>query len=549
MIHKVILLVSFSMIFGFAKGQQIISVDWQKNITSNSYIDHVYNLETDSLGNVYSLGSFPIEANISGQTLFGSTGEHLLTKHDTSGNLIYGINFGGQYYIDEGELEVSEDFDLTIALNYKGNFYWHDTILTSSPNFTAIILKLDSSLNLMWFKEAPCLKVNFAQLYTDGMVQDEAENVYTCIRFMDSILIDGTVYTNNGTAYGLVLTKFNAIGNHVWTKQYQSEPGTILSKIILAYKPNINGISEVIMAGYHPADTIYIDTVPYFLDTVGGAFVTKVDNAGNVIESVRIRNVDYIIDFGFYENRVFFAGMFYDTIYWQGGFTVPSNSSAFIGEINDNLDLVKIIDMQTSTPLYLNGFNVSKKYGFVLHGNYHNSLTIQSTFISQVSTPSNGVFIASFDAGFALNEVKYVPASYFSLSKVRIMDTLMYGAGIFENSLNFENASNNGWNEDIIIFRLNGISQLTSFQGLTVEENTYEDKNLRLFPNPSSEILHLSGLPSLNNKEVLIYDLSGKLVKRTLIHQNSIVISELQGGFYFLKIDDITSEPLKFLRE
>jgi hypothetical protein len=526
-----------------------MSVEWQKNITSNSYIDHVYDLETDTLGNVYSLGSFPIQATISGQTLYGSTGEHLLTKHDTSGNLMYGINFGGQTYIDEGELEVSKDFDLTIALNYKGNFYWHDTILASSPNFTAIILKLDSSLNLLWYEEAPCLKVNFAQLYTDGMVQDEAENVYTCIRYIDSILIDGTIYTNNGTAYGLVLSKFDASGDHLWTKQYQSESGTILSKIILAYNPNVTGISEIIMAGYHPADTIYIDTVAYFLDTIGGAFVTKVDNAGNILESVRIRNVDYIIDFGFYENRVFFAGMFYDTIHWQGGFTVPTNESAFIGEFNDSLELLKIIDIKTSSPLYLNGFNVSDKYGFMLHGNYHNSLSIQSSLISQVSSPPNGVFIATLDAGFILNEVKYVPASFFSLRKVRVLDTLVYGAGIFENSLNFANATNSGWNEDIVLFRVNGINQLSSFEGLSVEEEKNGIRNLNVFPNPSSEILYFSDFPSINDKEVLIYDPSGKLVLQTSIHQNSIVISELLEGFYFLKVDGIYSEPIKFLKK
>jgi len=550
MLHKLILLVSLYAIFGTVSAQDIMSVNWQENITSNSYINKVYDLETDSHGNVLMLGSFPVEANMPGQTLYGSTGEHLLSKQDTSGNLIYGINFGAQSYLAEGELEVSDDDDITIAVNYKGNFYWNDTVLTSSPNFTALVIKLDSALNLLWYVEAPCVKQNFAQLFTEGMVQDESENVYTCIRYMDSIDIDGTIYTNNGTSYGLVLSKFDSLGNHQWTRQYQSEPGSILSDIVVTYHPNSIGVPELIISGFHPSNTLYIDTIPIVLDTQSGAFISKLDINGNILESVRVRNVDYIIDFGFFENRIFFAGMFHDTLQWTGGSTVTINESAFIGELNDTLGIVNFVDLVTNASIHLKGFSISEKFGFVIHGNYHQEqFTVQSSLINLIGSPTNGAFLITFDQGFVLNQAKYVPASYFNFRKICIKDTLIYGAGIFENDLNFANSTDHSWNEDICVLRINDLSYLATFENLSLDDHFDEDRKISLYPNPAKDGLQFSGLQSSNAYQVSIYNLSGKLVMNTTIQQNTVTISDLPSGLYYLKLEGTSFEPLKFVKE
>lgn len=548
MIRKLILIAFFNANFGTLTAQEIMSVNWQENLTSNSYIDHIYGIRTDSYGNVITLGAFPIQANIPGQTLYGTTGEHLLTKQDTSGNLLYGINFGAQTYMDAGELEVSDDDEITIAVNYKGNFYWNDTVLASSPNFTALIMKLDSSLNLLWYVEAPCVKVNFAQLYTEDMVQDKDENVYTCIRFIDSIKIDNTIYTNNGTSYGLVMTKFDSLGNHQWTHQYQSGSG-LLTKIVLAFHSNVSGVSELIISGNQPSTTLYIDTIPFVLDTQPGVFISRLDINGNILESVRVRNVNYITDFGFDEDRIFFAGIFQDTVYWNGGYTVPLGTSAFIGELNYNFEIINCIDLKTSSIQYLTGFSISNKYGFVLYGNYQGSLSIQSSIIAQVTSPPNGVFIASFDASFTLNEAKYVPATYFILKEVAIKDSLMYGTGIFENALEFANSENNSWNEDIIVFRVNDLNQLNTFENLSLDENINEDRKIYLYPNPAHDIILFSGLKDLNNLSVAIYSLMGKLIMETEIRENSISISDLPSGIYYLKIEGISFETLRFVKE
>ncbi|WP_423779047.1 T9SS type A sorting domain-containing protein [Bizionia echini] len=63
-----------------------------------------------------------------------------------------------------------------------------------------------------------------------------------------------------------------------------------------------------------------------------------------------------------------------------------------------------------------------------------------------------------------------------------------------------------------------------------------QTKSLKLYPNPSSEFLQISGLQQNVNYSIL--DFQGKLMQYgTLIPQENIPINSLQSGLYFLRID------------
>jgi hypothetical protein len=76
------------------------------------------------------------------------------------------------------------------------------------------------------------------------------------------------------------------------------------------------------------------------------------------------------------------------------------------------------------------------------------------------------------------------------------------------------------------------------------------DIQIDIFPNPMTDLLNISGLK--NNSEITIIDLSGKLIRRFLVHQSRITInaSDLNNGFYVLKVTDaqntFTQKFLKF---
>lgn len=65
-----------------------------------------------------------------------------------------------------------------------------------------------------------------------------------------------------------------------------------------------------------------------------------------------------------------------------------------------------------------------------------------------------------------------------------------------------------------------------------------------IHPNPTNDILHIEGL--INEIEILIYNTNGKLVHLTKT-DNSINISHLKSGLYFLKIEN--NKYFKFIKQ
>ena len=81
----------------------------------------------------------------------------------------------------------------------------------------------------------------------------------------------------------------------------------------------------------------------------------------------------------------------------------------------------------------------------------------------------------------------------------------------------------------------------------SLSNNEFElGTTLKLFPNPSSEFIKVSGLSE--NQKFTIYNILGAEIKNGLISNNEqIDISNFTNGIYFLKFED--GITLKFLKE
>ena len=83
----------------------------------------------------------------------------------------------------------------------------------------------------------------------------------------------------------------------------------------------------------------------------------------------------------------------------------------------------------------------------------------------------------------------------------------------------------------------NGFKQCTI--STSVENNTIENKELVIFPNPSNgnfEILFTGKQGDKNLYEVYIYDMLGKLLYQEKTSQGSLALSELGKGTYIVKV-------------
>ncbi len=84
-------------------------------------------------------------------------------------------------------------------------------------------------------------------------------------------------------------------------------------------------------------------------------------------------------------------------------------------------------------------------------------------------------------------------------------------------------------------------------QRFTLSLEAIDLKSVTLYPNPSTHTLHFSNFNEINS--LVIYDTSGKLVLNTTLNlNNSIDISSLQAGLYFLKING-SNIVYKFLKK
>lgn len=74
--------------------------------------------------------------------------------------------------------------------------------------------------------------------------------------------------------------------------------------------------------------------------------------------------------------------------------------------------------------------------------------------------------------------------------------------------------------------------------------NEFTSNKFSIFPNPTSDILHITSKNDIESLE--IYDLNGRqLIKKTGV--NSVDISELSKGAYFIKLND--KETVKFIKK
>lgn len=62
------------------------------------------------------------------------------------------------------------------------------------------------------------------------------------------------------------------------------------------------------------------------------------------------------------------------------------------------------------------------------------------------------------------------------------------------------------------------------------------NNNIKIFPNPCKEIIHIDLQNYLVSKQVTFYDLNGKMIKVSQVHDGYVDISDLSQGIFFIAI-------------
>ncbi len=76
--------------------------------------------------------------------------------------------------------------------------------------------------------------------------------------------------------------------------------------------------------------------------------------------------------------------------------------------------------------------------------------------------------------------------------------------------------------------------------------NDIKNSNIKIYPNPTNNIINIEGLNKNENNTIQIFDVQGKLViTKTITEKGTIDLSELNKGVYVIKVGEVAQRIVK----
>jgi hypothetical protein len=234
------------------------NLDWVRQFGTAKQ-DWALSVAADGLGNAYVTGI--TDGDLAAPN--AGTTDAFLSKYDEAGNLIWARQFG------------SMDFDSSRAVSYDGSAYAYVAGWTrgnlSGPNAgeeDAFVAKFDAAGNQLWLHQ-------FGTTGTDGIGGVSADG-------MGNVFVGGSTNGSlgglNAGGYDAFVRKYDAAGNHLWTRQL----GSTVEEGPEYFKVSADGLGNVYLAGWTEGNlggpNSGGENSPYRRD----AFLAKYDGSGNL---------------------------------------------------------------------------------------------------------------------------------------------------------------------------------------------------------------------------------------------------------------------------
>ncbi len=539
--------------FSFA---QNANFQWAKEL-SGPYDEQGASIASDAQGNVYTAGTFSGTVDLDpngGVYNLSSNGKMdiFISKLDAAGNFVWAKSIGSPY----------NDFGTGISLDASGNIFttgWFygtvdfdpsvgiDTISSNSVSSDIFVLKLDKNGNFVW------AKVIGGASEDEGLsiTADLAGNILTTGYFSGNADFDPGVstYTLNASLTNAFVSKLDANGNFVWAKDLGDGGG-----FVRAYGIACDNSGNVYTTGKFTT-TADFDPGPgiYNLVVSGGGragFVSKLNSSGNFVwaqkiggnaydsyaHSISVDSLHNVYTTGSFNGTIDFdSGPGYDTLSWYGG------EETFILKLDS-----------IGNHVWAKGLNGGDGRGNSIVNDKYNNVYITGSWGGVVDFNPNagidtisqwygsGVFILKLDGGGNFSYVKAIigPGGGDGLGINIDIQNNIYTTGWFAGTLDCDpgvgtfNLTSIA-NSDAFVHKMN-----QSFVGLQEVEKSAN--NIYAYPNPSADYLILkSEIKNIENSEIEITNTIGQTVLK-LAYSNSINVSKLEQGCYYLKISSST---------
>ena len=253
------------------KYDPIGNVVWAKQAGGNN-MDEGYGIVSDSLGNIYVVGSFDGTALFDNVELTGSGKESMfIVKYDPDGNVIWAKSYAGTDTVNGLDIVLDYLGNIYVTGYFSGSVSFGSTTLSSSGSVDIFVAKYDSDGNVIWAKQAGGSKSEKG----NSIVLDSLGNIYVTGYFSGSVFFGSSNIVSNGN-FDMFIAKYDSEGNVIWAKQaggeYQDRGiGVVVDDLGCAY-----------VTGYFTQDATFDSTVITGMED-SDIFIAKYANDGNVL--------------------------------------------------------------------------------------------------------------------------------------------------------------------------------------------------------------------------------------------------------------------------
>ena len=283
----------------------------------------------DSLGNVFVGGTFVGAAIPGGTNIFtasggGSNQDALIAKYDTSGNFLWAKQIGGAGTDDvrglgvdsSGSVYATGQFSGVVDFDPGGGVY----NLDGGSNYSAYVLKLDSSGNFRWAEADG--SINSSTSAGMSLAVDSAGNVYTTGVFSATVDLDPTLtgvstFTSPGIfdndAY---VQKLDANGKFIWVRQLHNLGSNSINPQSIA----VDGTGDVYTTGIFQSSVDFNSGgARHVLSSAGwnDAYLSEFDSRGNYVWATSFGSTSddggegILVDGS---NNIYLTGYFWGTV-------------------------------------------------------------------------------------------------------------------------------------------------------------------------------------------------------------------------------------------
>ncbi|NSW46568.1 MAG: SBBP repeat-containing protein [Bacteroidales bacterium] len=554
-------------LFGLSSIVNAQNFQWAIKMGGTGF-DMASGIAVDNSGNIYTTGQFQETVDFdpgSGTYDLISAGEYdiFISKFNSSGELLWAKQIGG----------VNWDVGHGIAVSSNGNIYVTGHIegtadfdpgpgvfnLTPSGSSDAFIVKLDNNGNLIWVKQIGGTDSDFGY----SISVDLNENVYTTGIFKGTVDFDpgtGTYNLSSAGSNDIFVSKLDAFGNFVWAKSMGGSDIDYSNSITIDISGNVyitgryKGTSD-----FDPdnQNTLNLSAVGEY-----DIFVMKLNSSGDLLWAKQMGgpntesgNSIAVDSYG----NVYTTGYFKGTVDFDTGPGVFNLTSAgyediYISKLDISGNLVWV--KQFGSSYYDVGNSISVDNSGNVYNTGYFDLTVDfdpgTSNFNLTSVGSTDMFISKLEASGDFISAKQIGGQNNEIANSIFVDNNgnIYTTGCFEGSVDFDPGPENFYlsaysgNCDIFVIKLN--------QNTSNIKNILESYSIRVYPNPTNELLCISFGKELSKVRLIVRNTLGiQFYDNEYINTSNITLNiDYPSDIYILEIvTDNNKNVLKLIKE